>query len=151
MTSLVQLQHPEHGRRVARVEANELVLLEEYDSAYELAWEAVSRQERLSDLIETNQSENCLDYDAIYAGQSDWKLLPVFDFPHNPTRCLVTGTGLTHKNSALDRDGMRKGKSTGAEMSDSMKMYNLGVEGGRPRSGKAGVQPEWFYKGKGIS
>ena len=27
MTSLVQLQHPEHGRRVARVEANELVLL----------------------------------------------------------------------------------------------------------------------------
>ena len=52
MTSLVQLQHPEHGRRVARVKANALVLLKEYDSAYELAWEVVSRQGRLSDLIE---------------------------------------------------------------------------------------------------
>ena len=149
MTSLVQLQHPGHGRRVARVEANELVLLDEYNSAYELAWGAVSRQGRLSELIDAHQSGNRLDYDAIHAGRSDWKLLPAFDFPHNPTRCLVTGTGLTHKNSALDRDGMRKGKSTDAEMSDSMKMYNLGVEGGRPRSGKAGAQPEWFYKGEG--
>ena len=149
MTSLVQVQHPEHGRRVARVEANELVLLNEYDSAYELAWESVSRQKRLSDLIETHRSENCLNYDAIYTGQSDWKLLPAFDFPRNPTRCLVTGTGLTHKNSALDRASMHEGESAGAEMSDSMKMYNMGVEGGRPHSGKAGAQPEWFYKGEG--
>ena len=149
MTSLVQVQHPEHGRRVARVEANELVLLNEYDSAYELAWESVSRQKRLSDLIETHRSENCLDYDAIYTGQSDWKLLPAFDFPRNPTRCLVTGTGLTHKNSALDRASMHEGESAGAEMSDSMKMYNMGVEGGCPHSGKAGAQPEWFYKGEG--
>ncbi len=149
MTSLVQLQHPEHGRRVARVESNELVLLDEYDSAYELAWESVSRQGRLSDLIETHRSENRLDYDAIYTGQSDWKLLPAFDFPRNPTRCLVTGTGLTHKNSALDRASMHEGERVRAEMSDSMKMYNMGVEGGRPHSGKAGAQPEWFYKGEG--
>ena len=149
MTSLVQLQHPEHGRRVARVEANELVLLEKFCSAYDFAWEAVSRQLRLSDLIEEHQSENHLDYDAIYTGQADWKLLPAFDFPHNPTRCLITGTGLTHKNSALDRDSMHEGQSAGTEMTDSMKMYNMGVEGGRPHSGKAGVQPEWFYKGEG--
>ncbi len=149
MTSLVQLQHPEHGRRVARVEANELVLLEKYKSAYELAWESVSRQGRLSDLIEAHRSENRLDYDAIYTGQSDWKLLPAFDFPHNPTRCLITGTGLTHKNSALDRDSMHKGQAAHAEPSDSMKMYNLGVEGGCPHSANAGAQPEWFYKGEG--
>ena len=68
---------------------------------------------------------------ASYTAQSDWKLLPAFDFPHNPTRCLVTGTGLTHKNSALDRVSMHEGQSAGTEMSDSMKMYNLGVEGGR--------------------
>ena len=84
---------------------------EKYNSAYDFAWEAVSRQGRLSELIDVHQSGNRLDYDAIHAGQADWKLLPAFDFPHNPTRCLVTGTGLTHKNSALDRDGMRKGKS----------------------------------------
>ncbi len=54
MTSVVQLQPPEYRRRVARVEANELVLLDDYNSAYDLAWEAISRQGRLSDLIEAH-------------------------------------------------------------------------------------------------
>jgi hypothetical protein len=30
-----------------------------------------------------------------------------------------------------------------------MRMFQWGVEGGRPPSGKAGAQPEWFYKGNG--
>ena len=30
-----------------------------------------------------------------------------------------------------------------------MKMFNLGLEGGKPEDGSAGVQPEWFYKGDG--
>jgi hypothetical protein len=34
-------------------------------------------------------------------------------------------------------------------LSDSMKMFRRGVEGGKPEEGKAGVQPEWFYKGDG--
>ena len=32
---------------------------------------------------------------------------------------------------------------------DSMKMFLMGVEGGKPEKGHAGVQPEWFYKGDG--
>jgi hypothetical protein len=34
---------------------------------------------------------------------------------------------------------------------DSMKMFRMGVEGGKPRAGEIGVQPEWFYKGDGRS
>jgi hypothetical protein len=34
-------------------------------------------------------------------------------------------------------------------LSDSMKMFRMGVEGGKPQEGSAGVQPEWFYKGDG--
>ena len=34
-------------------------------------------------------------------------------------------------------------------LSDSMKMFRMGVEGGKPQAGTAGVQPEWFYKGDG--
>ena len=34
-------------------------------------------------------------------------------------------------------------------LSDSMKMFRMGVEGGKPAAGTAGVQPEWFYKGDG--
>ena len=36
-----------------------------------------------------------------------------------------------------------------AELSDSMKMFRLGIEGGKPQGGRPGVAPEWFYKGDG--
>jgi hypothetical protein len=31
-----------------------------------------------------------------------------------------------------------------------MKMFRMGLEGGKPARGAAGVQPEWFYKGNGT-
>jgi hypothetical protein len=37
----------------------------------------------------------------------------------------------------------------GEELTDSMKMFRLGVEGGRPGAGRIGAAPEWFYKGRG--
>jgi hypothetical protein len=39
---------------------------------------------------------------------------------------------------------------TGAQtVTDSMRMYEWGVEGGRPGRGAIGTAPEWFYKGNG--
>jgi hypothetical protein len=35
-------------------------------------------------------------------------------------------------------------------MTDSMRMYHLGVERGRPAPGETGAAPEWFYKGTGA-
>ena len=32
-----------------------------------------------------------------------------------------------------------------------MKMFKLGLEGGKPAKGGVGVQPEWFYKGDGST
>lgn len=75
-------------------------------------------------------------------------LLPV-DHP-DPAHCIVTGTGLTHLGSASARDSMHKKlDGTEAELTDSLKMFKMGLEGGRPAKGVAGVQPEWFYKGDG--
>ena len=34
-------------------------------------------------------------------------------------------------------------------LTDSMRMFRLGLEGGKPAPGQVGVQPEWFYKGDG--
>jgi hypothetical protein len=34
-------------------------------------------------------------------------------------------------------------------MTDSMRMYQWGLEGGRPAPSEIGSQPEWFYKGCG--
>ena len=76
--------------------------------------------------------------------------LPI-DHP-DPAHLIVSGTGITHLGSATARDAMHPGRTAGAERggdSDSMRMFRMGVEGGKPAAGKAGVQPEWFYKGDG--
>jgi hypothetical protein len=77
------------------------------------------------------------------------RLLPPLTHP-DPARCLVSGTGLTHLGSAATRDAMHH-KVAGDEdaLSDSMRMFKWGLEGGRPAPGVPGVQPEWFYKGDG--
>jgi len=74
--------------------------------------------------------------------------LSSFDHPNEPASCLVTGTGLTHRKSAENRQAMHTAQ-TGA-VTDSMRMYQWGLKGGRPDHGQIGVAPEWFYKGCGT-
>jgi hypothetical protein len=64
---------------------------------------------------------------------------------------LLTGTGLTHLGSAEGRDKMHRAINDAAAQTDSMKMFLMGVEGGKPGKGETGAQPEWFYKGDGAS
>ena len=40
--------------------------------------------------------------------------------------------------------------ATSPVLTDSMKMFQMGLEGGRPEAGKIGAAPEWFYKGVGT-
>ena len=63
---------------------------------------------------------------------------------------LVSGTGLTHVGSAEGRDAMHRAAAEDPAPTDSMKMFLMGVEGGKPAKGTVGVQPEWFYKGDGA-
>jgi hypothetical protein len=75
-----------------------------------------------------------------------------FDLPvshPDPAHLHLTGTGLTHLGSASARDAMHA-KLAGTEtLTDSMRMFRMGLEGGRPAAGEVGAQPEWFYKGNG--
>jgi hypothetical protein len=66
----------------------------------------------------------------------------------DPAHLHLTGTGLTHTGSASARDAMH---ADTAGMTDSMKMFRMGIEGGKPPAGVEGVQPEWFYKGNGTT
>ncbi len=78
-------------------------------------------------------------------------LLPL---DHEDTaRVFVTGTGLTHLGSAEGRDKMHRtlAQAETTALTDSMKMFKLGIEGGKPAPGVSGVQPEWFYKGDGST
>ncbi|MCU1259993.1 MAG: hypothetical protein JWO80_2878 [Bryobacterales bacterium] len=140
---LVQLQGP-GGRCVAVVEEPKLRLLERCASIYELASECLTEG---TGAIEKHKSTELLDYDAVYTGRSEWRLLPSADLPAEPARCLVSGTGLTHKASAKNRDAMH---AAAQAVTDSTRMYQSGVEGGKPGRGETGTAPEWFYKGCGT-
>jgi hypothetical protein len=135
-------------RRVAAVEEPRLRLLRDCDSVYALAQEAISTGTKLSALVQQKLTGEFIDYDLVYQGKSDWQLLPPADCPAEPARCLITGTGLTHLGSAKDRQNMHAKASE--ELTDSMKMFRWGIEGGRPAPGKIGTPPEWFYKGNGT-
>jgi len=128
------------------VQEDRLRLLDGPASVYELAQTAIERGKGLADAAGACASREALPYDPIYRLESDWRLLPAFTHPE-PARCLVTGTGLTHKASADNRQAMHRNPE---ELSDSMKMYLAGLEGGRPAPGTIGVSPEWFYKGCGT-
>lgn len=146
-TRLVQLQHKTFGRRVALVKEPVLILLDNVNSIYALALKSIDSSTKILSLISSLTTTETLDYNEVYAGFSEWKLLPAFDNPDDFNSCLVAGTGLTHKNSALNRQMMHQ--SVTDKPTDSMQMYQWGVEKGWPENGSIGVQPEWFYKGNG--
>ena len=149
MERLVQLSHRDGKRRVAVVRDERLLSLEGVTSIYQLAQVAMAERNALEKVIAGSVNErDVLDYGAVLGGAGDWRLLPAFDHPTEPARCLVTGTGLTHRKSAENRQAMHTAQ-TGA-VTDSMRMYQWGLEGGRPDRGQIGVAPEWFYKGCGT-
>ena len=146
MTRLVQIQNGS-TRAVALVEEPRLRLLADVNSIFQLAQKAVDKGISLVSLIQKKATGEFLDYDPVYHGDSKWKLLSPIDHPTELARCHVTGTGLTHLGSAANRQRMHEAKDS--ELTDSMKMFRLGVEGGKPAPDKIGVAPEWFYKGSG--
>jgi hypothetical protein len=94
-TRLVQLTHPEEGRRAALVYDNELHLLASYRSVYSFARAAIDTGWKLRDLLSTDLSGVVLGYDEIYSLATPWRFLPSFDHPTEPGRCIVSAAGAT--------------------------------------------------------
>ena len=143
---LVQLQTNER-RAVALVDEPVLRLLRDASSVYELAQEAITSGASFQDLVRSRVTDETISYDSVYQGESDWRLLTPLDHPDGASRCLVSGTGLTHLGSAKSRQSMHTMKEE--QLTDSMIMFRWGVEGGKPAAGHTGTAPEWFYKGDG--
>ena len=136
-------------RRVGIVrDAGTLDVLAGTQTVYVLAQQAIAQRVSLAALLSSLAVARQADYGALIdAG----RLLPPLDHP-NPAHLLVTGTGLTHLGSADARDKMHKvvpNLVEAAAMTDSMRMFQIGLEGGKPAPGEVGAQPEWFYKGDG--
>jgi hypothetical protein len=147
---LIQLKNG-GTRRVAVVDEPYLRLLAT-PSIYVLANEALAAGTKLSETAQERITKESLTYDEVYEGHSYWHVLPAIDHPEESARCLISGTGLTHLGSARDRQAMHSYAVTPEELdelTDSMKMFRWGIDGGRPSAGCIGVPPEWFYKGTG--
>ncbi|OEZ57992.1 AraD1 family protein [Duganella sp. HH105] len=143
---LVQFKNEQGARQIGVLEQNTIRVIEGYNTTYALAQDAIRKSVGLADLATKATGHAVLAFDAVAAAG---RLLPPLDHSDD-AHCYVTGTGLTHLGSADTRDAMHKKIGGDVEsLSDSMKMFRMGVEGGKPAAGEAGVQPEWFYKGDG--
>ncbi|WP_369976255.1 AraD1 family protein [Xanthomonas bundabergensis] len=130
------------------VAGTQVRLLREVGSTYALANAALAAGMGLDDYATHQLGDIVLDYAELLANH---RVLSPLTHP-DPAHCRVTGTGLTHLGSAATRDAMHQNLQQQADqgtLTDSMKIFQLGVEGGIPRDGQPGAQPEWFYKGDG--
>jgi hypothetical protein len=148
---LIQFLDAQGRARVGRVDESgrAVAALRGYGSMYELANAAIAARKTLDELLSSAASEREEPYAALLTAG---RLLPPLTHP-DPAHCHVSGTGLTHLGSAATRDAMHLAATAKAAdappLTDSMRMFRWGVEGGKPAEGQVGAQPEWFYKGNG--
>ena len=145
MLHLVQFSNPDGSRAVAALTEAGARTVPGFATTYDLALAAIRAGRGLAAEIEAAGRGGAVDLDAALAAGG---VLAPIDHP-DPAHLLVTGTGLSHLGSAEGRDKMHKDLADPAKLSDSMKMFRMGLEGGKPAAGARGVQPEWFYKGDG--
>ena len=133
---LVGVNNGGHARRVVTA-----------DTLYELAQAALAAECTLTESALSRPLGEEVDLEAALA---EGRILTPIDHP-DPAHLIVSGTGLTHLGSAEGRDKMHKAAQATDKPTDSMRMFMMGIEGGKPPAGRIGAQPEWFYKGDGTS
>ena len=142
---LSQIKNPDGTLSVVVREGSEAAIVNAATSTYALAAEAIASGRSLAAVIAAHGLGAAVDLaDMAAKGRL---ALPVTH--PDPAHMHLTGTGLTHLGSAATRDAMHAKLGGSETLTDSMKMFRMGLEGGRPTAGEIGVQPEWFYKGNG--
>src|ERR1700674_1134612 len=145
---LIQYLNAQRQPAVGQVAADgaHVRTLNRFDSVRSLSLHAIASAASLTQVVEANLNSQEVDYLTLL---SEGRVLPPLTHP-DPAHCLVAGTGLTHLGSASAGDKMhqqmQKEEST---LTDSMKMFKWGVEGGKAQGNQPGTPPEWFYKGDG--
>lgn len=154
---VIQFLDVEGTRRVGIVrDAATIDVLTGEQTVYNLALQAIRHERSLAQVLSERTTDRLIDYGTLV---EERRVLTPLDHA-DPAHTRVTGTGLTHLGSADARDQMHKAAADGsaeredteaaaAEMTDSMRMFQMGLAEGKPAVGEMGVQPEWFYKGDG--
>ncbi|WP_210529178.1 AraD1 family protein [Rubellimicrobium arenae] len=141
---LSQIKRPEGGVGVVARDGSEAALVKGASSVRDLALEAIASGRTLAETVAAHGLGEAVD---LVVMAEEGRLLAPIHHP-DPAHLHLTGTGLTHLGSASTRSAMHA-KASADDATDSMKMFRMGLEDGKPAS-LPGVQPEWFYKGNGI-
>jgi hypothetical protein len=143
--NLIQFIDAKNKATVGLVTGGKIIKLKKAQSTAALATLAIAEGKSLSATANALATTNTEDY---AEALKENRVLPPLTHA-DPAHCIITGTGLTHLGSASARDSMHKKLDGEAALTDSLRMFKAGLEGGKPAKGEAGVQPEWFYKGDG--
>ena len=157
---LIQLSNVDNSRIVGLVLENKVFNItkanNEFETTYKLINYSITNKQNLDEVLnKLLDKANPIDfsYDEILNSNSKNelpKILVPIDHP-DPYRLFISGTGLTHTGSVKSRDMMHNDNEEKKDQTDSAKMFQMGIEGGKPEEGKIGVAPEWFYKGNGTN
>lgn len=141
---IIQITDREETQRVGIVlDEQSIGLLAGEHTVYRLAQSAIREKITLVELLNNQEIAQQVSCEELVP---EGRILNPVNHP-DPAHLFVSGTGLTHLGSADTRDRMHKAEEKA--VTDSMRMFRLGIEGGKPSAGQVGVQPEWFYKGDG--
>jgi len=143
---LIQFRSSDGARAVAAAFDDDARRVEGVTTTYELALAALDGATTLEGTVKQRLSTDRVD---LRRALDEQRILAPIDHPDS-AHLHLTGTGLTHLGSAASRDKMHQAAASGTT-TDSMRMFLMGLEGGKPTDGNVGVQPEWFYKGDGAS
>ena len=146
---LSQIRRADGSLVVVVREGTEAYELRHAESVYDLAMDCAATGVGIAAKIASLGFGSAVDLEAAY---DEGRLLAPIHHP-DPAHLHLTGTGLTHLGSAATRDAMHRNANAQEEekLTDSMKMFRMGLENGKPANGSPGVQPEWFYKGNGTT
>jgi hypothetical protein len=161
----VQFEIPGPSRRVGVIEGDVVRDLTardpEFSYLYDVVQAAFGARLPLTDFVRSLLAEDSiptLSRQLLFHGSPGGNepfVHPPLDHP-DLHRVLITGTGLTHTGSMESRDQMHAAqRESGSDLrtqtpkTDSARMFESGLRGGKPQPGVRGIAPEWFYKGDG--
>ncbi len=145
---LVQFLTERNQRGVGLADRHRINVLKNIRSTYDLFFLATLDQTTIQNRVHQLASDRYEDYAALI---KEKRILVPLDHP-DPYHTWITGTGLTHLGSAASRNAMHLSMdpTQNIDITDSMKMFRMGMENGKMKGNTPASQPEWFYKGNGL-
>jgi hypothetical protein len=136
------------GPPVARVQDSDTVVTLALDGGtYALAQRAIQTGRTMREIVGSLKAGEPVSYQELI---DSGKVVPPIMHP-DPAHCMVSGTGLTHLGSAGARDAMHANLQEPADaLTDSMKMFRLGLERGKPQQAALARSRNGSIKGTAV-